>query len=148
MASHKPAEEENTSIAGPVDPSIAQLVRAKVQPPLNEVHETHDPPPSHDSPAPILRQSLRENEVEAEAQQHAGVVRQNRPRPQLTFRIVMKFIVLLASFIMLFFSWFPLLYRGVDPLAFSFLSFFLVVFCFRTLSQYVKLTFRLYYSYL
>lgn len=120
------SELDTNNNGGPVDPSVANYIRAEVQAALKGVQETFSAPPSYDSAAPLLSSSPTEDDVDTEAQQQAIATSSSPPSKPMTFMDWVRFGLCLSPYLTLFMLWAFLVGMGVDPLGFSPLALFLL----------------------
>lgn len=133
MANTNPIDDESTNVVeGQADPDMAQPIRTEDQTASKGVQEISYAagPPSYDSSVPLLSSSQQagDEEVDTEAQAEARAVDQKHAyAPPLTLVAWLKFLVGMAPILTVCLSWAVLGSAGVDPLAFSLLSFFLLI---------------------
>jgi hypothetical protein len=116
-------EDDPLASAGPVHPSIAELVRQEVQTTIKGLHETWAAPPSYSSSVPLLSSTPAEGHVDTEATPPLP------PEPPVTLSLWgwCKFAITMGATILWMCGWGVLIATGIDPLAFSMLAFFLVL---------------------
>jgi hypothetical protein len=120
-------EDDPLASAGPVHPSIAELVRQEVQTAVEGLHEPWVAPPSYSSSAPLLSSTLTDDHVDTEANQPVTPPLPLEPPLTTSLWAWCKFAIAAGAMILVGCSFAVLLATGVDPLAFSVLAFFLTL---------------------
>jgi hypothetical protein len=124
---YTPVSEEDDPLAGPVHPSIAELVRQEVQTAIKGLHETWVAPPSYSSSAPLLSSTPADDHVDPEANQPVTPPLPLEPPLTTSPWGWCKFAITMSAMILWMCGWVVFIATGVDPLAFSMLAFFLML---------------------
>jgi hypothetical protein len=120
-------EDDPLASAGPVHPSIAELVRQEVQTAVRGLHETWVAPPSYSSSAPLLSSTPTDDHVDTEANQPVTPTLPLEPSVKISPWAWCKFAITMGATFLWMCSFGVLIGTGVDPLAFSMLALFLIL---------------------